>query len=680
MISESPAKSSKGVAKTAVDEKFLSEFYSNSRLHHLSTMGAMFKQYVGEVKEKHDGTFPGRKRILEWKSQNSDIESIDILSDKVIMHIDMDCFFVSVALRNHPELIGQPVAVTHAKGNPTHQREGVNRKFEYEFYKKKMDAKIGKDNDSSSGEEDRPWLHEVNSLSEIASCSYEARKAGLRNGMYLGSALKLCPNLKTVPYDFEGYKEVSFTLYNTVAEYTFDIEAVSCDELFIDLDGLLNDIKMKPLDFASFLRKEIRDKTGCPSSTGLGSNKLQARLATKRAKPDGQFHLTPAILPEFMLEVDIYDLPGVGRTLGYKLKSWDVKTCLDLQSIPLDKLKKEFGGKTGEMLYKYCRGIDDRNVTSSHQRKSVSAEVNYGIRFQNNEEALTFFKRLSVEVSNRLKEIKMKGKLITFKVMVRAKDAPVETAKFMGHGACDYCTRSAPLTVASDDPDVISKNVINIYNQLNIQPSELRGIGIQITKLEENNKKNLGTIQNFLKPKQVQKKIEKQTEASPSKTKPVETRPVEKLQLPSASQIDPNVLNSLPDDLRLEILNEYGMGMNNLEKKEEPANSKVKPKEVKESAWSKLSLREVRTMIKEWVASVEIPQNCDIDMLSSYLVELVEKKKLEDVAIVLKCLRRHINDVRSGDDNWINTFKNIVNEVQCIMLTVYGKCLLIEEF
>lgn len=664
----------KGLAKTAVDEKFLSEFYSNSRLHHLSTMGAMFKQYVGELRDKHDGTFSGRKRILEWKLQNSDIQSQDNLSDKVIMHIDMDCFFVSVALCNHPELIGQPVAVTHAKGNPTHQREGINPKFEYEFYKKKMGAKLGlKDSDSSGSEEERPWFNEANSRSEVASCSYEARKAGVRNGMYLGSALKLCPNLKTVPYDFEGYKEVSFTLYNTVAEYTLDIEAVSCDELFIDLDSLLSDIKMKPLDFASFLRKEIRDKTGCPSSTGLGANKLQARLATKRAKPDGQFHLTQAILPEFMLEVDVYDLPGVGRTMGYKLKSLNVKTCLDLQNIPLDKLKKEFGGKTGEMLYKYCRGIDDRSVSSSHQRKSVSAEVNYGIRFQNNEEALTFFKRLSVEVSNRLKEINRKGKCISFKVMVRAKNAPVETAKFLGHGACDYFTRSASLTVATDDPEVISKHVINIYNQLNLQASELRGIGIQVTKLEESNKKQAGSIQNFLKPKQPEK-LEKLSIPSPSKAKLVEAKPVEKLQLPTASQIDPNVLNALPDELRLEILNEYGV--NALEKKDEPVRNETK---IKESAWSKLSLREVRTMIKEWVASVEVPQNCDIDMLSSYLVELVEKKKIEDVAIVLKCLQRHIKDVRSSDSNWSNTFKNIVNDVQCTMLIVYGKCLLIEE-
>lgn len=667
ILSESPSKTPKGIAKTAVDEKFLSEFYSNSRLHHLSTMKAMFKQYVDELREKHDGTFIGRKRILEWKQKNPDIETEEIPQEKVIMHIDMDCFFASVALRNHPELVGQPIAVTHAKGNPTHQREGVNRKFEYNFYRKKMEAKIGKESDSSEDEDDPVWLKEVNSMSEIASCSYEARKAGVRNGMYLGSALKLCPNLKTVPYDFEGYTEVSYALYHTVAEYTLDIEAVSIDELFIDLDALLSDIKMKPLDFATFLRKEIREKTGCPSSTGLGANKLQARLATKRAKPDGQFHLTSSLLEEFMMDVDIYDLPGVGRTLGYKLKAWNVKTCQDLQNISLEKLKKEFGAKTGETLYKSARGIDDRNVTSSHQRKSVSAEVNYGIRFKNNEEALEFFKRLSGEVSNRLKEIKMKGKNISFKVMTRAKDAPVETAKFLGHGACDYVTRSASLTIATDDPEVISKHVINIYKQLNLEPSDLRGIGIQITKLEEsNNKKNVGTIENFLKAKS-------KAEPSTSNQK-VETKFVEKLDLPNASQIDLEVLKCLPDEIRLEILNEYGISP------EEKEVVKTEISQNKESPWSKLSLREVRTMIKEWVGSVQKPEAFDIGMLANYLTELVKKRNLENVDIILKCLHRHISEVRAGDENWTIAYKNIVNDVQNSMLKFFGKSLVVQEF
>jgi DNA repair protein REV1 len=189
----------------ATEPDFLSEFYSHSRLHHISTMGALFKQYVTQLREQGDGRFPGQERLQEWGRKNN--SSYNIGGDKVVMHIDMDCFFVSVGLRDRPHLRGLPVAVTHAKGNiaPAQQRKGVDRAFEVNYYRQKTEL------------ETIPSVDDTDSLSEIASCSYEARKCGVKNGMFLGTALKLCPNLKTIPYDFEGYKQVSYCLYNTVA-------------------------------------------------------------------------------------------------------------------------------------------------------------------------------------------------------------------------------------------------------------------------------------------------------------------------------------------------------------------------------------------------------------------------------------------------------------------------------
>lgn len=109
------------------------------------------------------------------------------------MHIDMDCFFVSVGLRQRPDLRGKPVAVTHARGNPIKQNN-PDRQAEFDLWLKKHPESFGtKTRD----------LDERCSMSEIASCSYEARKSGIKNGMFLGAALKLCPDLKTIPYDFE---------------------------------------------------------------------------------------------------------------------------------------------------------------------------------------------------------------------------------------------------------------------------------------------------------------------------------------------------------------------------------------------------------------------------------------------------------------------------------------------
>lgn len=120
-------------------------------------------------------------------------------------------------------------------------------------------------------------------------------------------------------------------------------------------------------------------------------------------------------------------------------------------------LQKEFGKKMSEILYNMCRGIDNSKLNLEHIRKSVSAEVNYGIRFESNEDAIDFLKKLSHEVYNRLNKANAKGRCITLKVLIRAKEAPKETEKFMGHGLCDYVTKSKNFIAPINDVDIITK-------------------------------------------------------------------------------------------------------------------------------------------------------------------------------------------------------------------------------
>lgn len=210
-------------AKNASEPTFLTEFYNNSRLHLISTMATTFKHLVNDTRKRNQTDFPGRKRLKEWTEQN---ESKNILSqdseldsDKIIMHIDMDCFFVSVGLIERPELQGLPVAVTHAKGNSSLKREGVDRGAEFGLYVKRW---RGNEENDEEVQEIRPLptkrdgINETDSMAEIACCSYESRKCGIKNGMLVGQALKICPNLKLISYDFEQYKRVAYTLYTHI--------------------------------------------------------------------------------------------------------------------------------------------------------------------------------------------------------------------------------------------------------------------------------------------------------------------------------------------------------------------------------------------------------------------------------------------------------------------------------
>lgn len=213
----------KGHARTAVDPNFLSEFYNNSRLHHIATLGASFKHHISRLREMHNGLYPARDELRHTLNRSIAMDAFG--GGKAIMHIDMDCFFVSVGLRSRPHLKGFPIAVTHSKGhngNNLQNANGVDRKKEMELYIKRREEKyqieVANGDDLDERIKTVPLIDNTVSLSEIASCSYEARKMGIKNGMFVGAALKLCPQLKTIPYDFDAYKEVANILYDTITQ------------------------------------------------------------------------------------------------------------------------------------------------------------------------------------------------------------------------------------------------------------------------------------------------------------------------------------------------------------------------------------------------------------------------------------------------------------------------------
>uniref|UniRef100_A0A1I8IJP5 UmuC domain-containing protein n=1 Tax=Macrostomum lignano TaxID=282301 RepID=A0A1I8IJP5_9PLAT len=272
-------------------------------------------------------------------------------------------------------------------------------------------------------------LHQ--SWSEVASCSYAARACGVRNGMLLGRARELCPELVAVPYEFEAYEAASSQLYRLLGEFTHSLQAVSCDELFVDCGELLRETGASPAQLASLVRKEVQERTGgCtarPSRTASGAAG-PGRDRRTAARPAGP------------------RTARVGRALEARLTSLGFGTCGLLRGAQVSALGRELGPRVAQTLLDAANGRDDRPVLAERERKSISAEINYG-------------------------------------AMMRRPDAPQETAKFGGHGVCNTVNKSVALPLDTDDARLLLQECMIIVRQLRLAPQDMRGLGIHMTRL-----------------------------------------------------------------------------------------------------------------------------------------------------------------------------------------------------
>jgi DNA repair protein REV1 len=450
---------------------FLKQYYSESRLHHLSTWKAQLKSRLMSMTADKGLAAKTAKR----KSG----------SRRYIMHVDFDSFFCAVSLKHHaPEYRDKPAVVAHSTG----------------------------------------------SGSEIASCNYPARKFGVKNGMWMKRAQELCPDLKVVPYNFPAYEEASRLFYDAILDVGGIVQSVSIDEALVDItdivlsaagskgvgvsEGSIWREQEKADEIASNLRADIKKKTDCHVSVGIGGNILLAKIALRKAKPAGQYQVKPEEVLDILGDLKVEDLPGVAYSIGGKLEEIGVKFVKDLRQTSKERLVSVLGPKTGEKLWEYARGIDRAEVGEQPIRKSVSADVNWGIRFVNQEEAEEFVGNLCKELERRLLNEAVKGKNLTMKIMRRALDAPLDPAKHLGHGKCDTFTKSIAFGVATNDGEVIGKEAVAILRSFKFSPGDLRGLGVQMTKLEP--------IKPSAAPEGSQKKLTFGTMAPPAKRQKTE--------------------------------------------------------------------------------------------------------------------------------------------------------------
>lgn len=243
-----------------------------------------------------------------------------------IIHVDMDCFFAAVEMRDNPALRDIPLAIGGSR-----ERRGV-----------------------------------------ISTANYPARKFGVRSAMPTATALKLCPHLTLLPGRFEAYKEASSHIREIFSRYTSRIEPLSLDEAYLDVTDSEHCHGSATL-IAREIRQTISDELHLTASAGIAPIKFAAKIASDLNKPNGQYVITPETLPDFIRTLPLAKIPGVGKVSAAKLESMGLRTCEDVQNSDLAMLLRRFG-KFGRVLWERSNGIDDREINSERLRKSVGVE------------------------------------------------------------------------------------------------------------------------------------------------------------------------------------------------------------------------------------------------------------------------------------------------------------------
>lgn len=247
--------------------------------------------------------------------------------ERKIVHLDMDSFFVSVEQLRDSRLKGIPLAV------------------------------------GSTGDR-----------GIITTCSYEARLFGLRSGMSMKLAKKLCPQLLIIRGDFERYSMYSRMITEIIADNTPKYEKASIDEFYVDMSGM--DTHFGCLKFSTELRHYIMDQTGLPVSFGLASNKLISKVATNDAKPNGQLEIGYGLEKGFLAPKPVEKLPMVGDQTAYALRKKGIETIKLLSEVPLPYMETMFG-KNGIELSRRANGIDESPIIQYSEQKSISTESTF---------------------------------------------------------------------------------------------------------------------------------------------------------------------------------------------------------------------------------------------------------------------------------------------------------------
>jgi len=255
-----------------------------------------------------------------------------VVSSRTIFHVDMDQFFAAVEEREHPEIMGKPVVVG-------------------------ADPKEGK------------------GRGVVSTCNYEARKYGVRSGMPITRAWKLCPQAVFLPVNYRLYLQVSARIMDILSRYADKFESWGVDEAFLDVSSRVKDYE-EARKLALEIKREILEKERLTCSIGIGPNKLVAKIASDLQKPDGLTVVEEKSVKAFLDPLDIDKLLWVGKKTARKLNKLGIRTIGDLARYDPSVLVEKFG-VIGTQLYLFAQGIDRSEVGLRGSIKSIGRNLTF---------------------------------------------------------------------------------------------------------------------------------------------------------------------------------------------------------------------------------------------------------------------------------------------------------------
>jgi DNA polymerase IV len=345
------------------------------------------------------------------------------MSDRTIMHVDLDAFFVSVEQARNPELKGKPVVVGGRPGG-----RGV-----------------------------------------VAAASYEARKFGLHSAMPLKTAVRLCPQAIFLAGDFSRYRDASRKFMAILADYTPFLEPMGLDEAYLDVTGF-ESLHGSIRHMAEEIRKRIRDELGLPASVGIASSKVVAKVACEQSKPDGLIEVPQGVERAFLAHLPVGDLPGAGKKTEQVLKGMGIKTIGELAAAPVNLLKSRFG-VSGEALKRRANGIDNSRVEPPGEAKSISRETTFGKDTRNREFLGATLRYLAEKVGADLRRHNRQARSITLKLRYADFTTIIRS-------------RTLPEATDSDGPIFSSVSVL-LEKALSSEKQPVRLIGVGVSNLVE---------------------------------------------------------------------------------------------------------------------------------------------------------------------------------------------------